>query len=130
MTLPERIAGADGARDSVAPTSGTSAIQDWSVGYVHRHPLAALATVGDQFVLAVRTIQYLFTDLVTGRFQWQEFVRQGAFMAGTAVLPTVLVALPIGVTLSISSRCWPARWAPPHWPGPPAGSRSSGRRPH
>ena len=66
-----------------------------------RHPLASLATVGDQFVLGLRTVQYLFVDLVTGQFQWQEFVRQGAFMAGTAVLPTVLVALPIGVTLSI-----------------------------
>ena len=80
---------------------GLEAIQDWGAGYVRRHPLASLTTVGDQFVLGVRTIQYLFIDLFTGRFQWQEFVRQGAFMAGTAVLPTVLVALPIGVTLSI-----------------------------
>ncbi|WP_373693382.1 MlaE family ABC transporter permease [[Mycobacterium] burgundiense] len=60
-----------------------------------------MATVGDQFVLGVRTLQYLVTDLLTGRFKWQEFIRQGAFMAGTAVVPTVLVALPIGVTLSI-----------------------------
>lgn len=80
---------------------GLEAIQNWSAGYVRRHPLASLATVGDQFVLAVRTVQYLVIDLFTGRFQWQEFIRQGAFMAGTAVLPTVLVALPIGVTLSI-----------------------------
>ncbi|WP_420094064.1 MlaE family ABC transporter permease [Mycolicibacterium tusciae] len=76
-------------------------MQNWSAGYVRRHPLASLTTVGDQFVLAVRTVQYLVVDLFTGRFQWQEFIRQGAFMAGTAVLPTVLVALPIGVTLSI-----------------------------
>jgi phospholipid/cholesterol/gamma-HCH transport system permease protein len=81
--------------------SGVNAIEDWTVGYVRRHPLASLATVGEQFVLGLRTIQYLFVDLLTGRFQWQEFFRQGAFMAGTAVLPTVLVALPIGVTLSI-----------------------------
>jgi phospholipid/cholesterol/gamma-HCH transport system permease protein len=80
---------------------GVSAIQDWSVGYVKRHPLASLTTVGEQFVLGVRTVQYFFVDLVTGRFQWQEFVRQGAFMAGTAVLPTILVSLPISVTLSI-----------------------------
>ena len=76
-------------------------ITDWAGGYVSRHPLASLTTVGDQFVLGVRTIQYLIIDLLTGRFQWQEFIRQGAFMAGTVVLPTVLVALPIGVTLSI-----------------------------
>ncbi|WP_194163516.1 ABC transporter permease [Mycolicibacterium sp. P1-5] len=80
---------------------GVQAIENWTVGYVKRHPLASLATVGDQFVLGVRTLQYLFLDLVTGRFPLQEFVRQGAFMAGTAVVPTVLVALPVGVTLSI-----------------------------
>ena len=63
--------------------------------------MASLQTVGEQFVLGVRTIQYFFFDLVTGRFQWQEFVRQGAFMAGTAVLPTILVSLPMSVTLSV-----------------------------
>ncbi|HLR99240.1 MAG TPA: ABC transporter permease, partial [Mycolicibacillus parakoreensis] len=80
---------------------GVGAIEDWSAGYVRRHPVASLKTVGEQYVLGVRTIQYFFIDLFTGKFQWGEFVRQGAFMAGTAVLPTVLVALPIGVTLSI-----------------------------
>ncbi|GBG37582.1 MlaE family ABC transporter permease [Mycobacterium montefiorense] len=84
-----------------AQQDGVVAIGDWSVGYIKRHPLASLTTVGEQFVLGVRTIQYFFFDLVTGRFQWQEFVRQGAFMAGTAVLPTILVSLPISVTLSI-----------------------------
>ncbi|MGV0635693.1 ABC transporter permease [Mycolicibacillus trivialis] len=89
--------------DETAQTrpEGTAAIEDWASGYVRRHPLASLTTVGQQCVLAVRTVQYFFIDLFTNRFQWGEFVRQGAFMAGTAVLPTILVALPIGVTLSI-----------------------------
>ncbi|MBI3228561.1 MAG: ABC transporter permease [Mycolicibacterium cosmeticum] len=80
---------------------GLAAIEGWAGGYLRRHPLASIATVGDQFVVGVRTLQYLFADLFTGRFPWGEFVRQGAFMAGTSVVPTVLVALPIGVTLSI-----------------------------
>ncbi|MGV0695765.1 MULTISPECIES: MlaE family ABC transporter permease [Mycobacterium avium complex (MAC)] len=80
---------------------GLVAIRNWSVGYIERHPLASLSTVGRQFVLGIRTLEYFFVDLVTGQFQWQEFVRQGAFMAGTAVLPTILVSLPISVTLSI-----------------------------
>jgi phospholipid/cholesterol/gamma-HCH transport system permease protein len=80
---------------------GVQVIENWTVGYVKRHPLASLATVGEQFVLGVRTLQYFFADLVTGRFPVREFVRQGAFMAGTAVVPTVLVALPVGVTLSV-----------------------------
>ncbi|MEB3064256.1 MlaE family ABC transporter permease [[Mycobacterium] zoologicum] len=81
---------------------GLAAIEDWTTGYTKRHPLASLTTVGEQCVLAVRTVQYFFADLFGGRFQWGEFVRQSAFMANTAVLPTILVALlPIGVTLSI-----------------------------
>jgi phospholipid/cholesterol/gamma-HCH transport system permease protein len=51
--------------------------------------------------MALRTIQTLFTDIFTGKFQFAEFVRQAAFMAGTSVAPTIMVALPIGVTLSV-----------------------------
>jgi phospholipid/cholesterol/gamma-HCH transport system permease protein len=92
----------DDAHDQIdGPLDGIAAIQNWSVGYVKRHPLASLTTVGEQFVLGIRTVQYFFVDLLTGRFQWEEFVRQGAFMAGTAVLPTVLVSLPISVTMSV-----------------------------
>ena len=88
-------------RDGDGAGAATGVIVDWSVGYTRRHPLAALTTLGAQTVLAVRTVQRFLVDLLTGRFQWIEFLRQATFMAGTAVLPTVLVALPIGVTLSI-----------------------------
>ncbi|MFM8598583.1 MAG: MlaE family ABC transporter permease [Mycobacterium sp.] len=80
---------------------GIAAIDDWVAGYVRRHPRAAITTLGDQAVLAVRTVQTLFVDLFTRQFQWQEFIRQAAFMAGTSVVPTIFVALPIGVTLSV-----------------------------
>ncbi|OBG47667.1 ABC transporter [Mycolicibacterium fortuitum] len=80
---------------------GLAAIEDWTTGYIRRHPLASIATVGHQFIIGVRTVRFLFADLFTGRFPWGEFIRQAAFMAGTSVVPTVLVALPIGVTLSI-----------------------------
>lgn len=96
MTTQDERASAD-----QVPLDGVAAIGDWTAGYVNRHPLASLTTVGEQCILAVRTVQYFFVDLFSGRFQWGEFVRQSAFMANTAVLPTVLVALPIGVTLSI-----------------------------
>ncbi|WP_024447588.1 MlaE family ABC transporter permease [Mycolicibacterium iranicum] len=85
----------------VSGGQGVQVAQDWAQGYVRRHPLASLTTVGDQFVLGLQTLKFFVIDLVTGRFQWRESIQQGAFMAGTAVLPTVLVALPIGVTLSI-----------------------------
>jgi phospholipid/cholesterol/gamma-HCH transport system permease protein len=80
---------------------GVGEIDDWVAGYVKRHPSAAIATGGNQAIMAIRTIQTLFKDLVTGKFQWKEFVRQAAFMAGTSVAPTIMVALPIGVTLSV-----------------------------
>ncbi|MGW4365835.1 MlaE family ABC transporter permease [Nocardia takedensis] len=73
----------------------------WLRGYLDRHPGVALETVGGQFVLGVRTVQYLLADLVTGRLAFRESVHQAAFMASAAVLPTIFVALPIGVTLSI-----------------------------
>ncbi|WP_026342952.1 ABC transporter permease [Nocardia sp. BMG111209] len=69
--------------------------------YLRRHPVAAFETVGGQFVLGVRSTRYLALDLIRGRFPVEEFVRQAAFMASAAMLPTIFVALPIGVTLSI-----------------------------
>ena len=80
---------------------GVREIDDWVAGYVKRHPSAAIATGGNQAIMAIRTIQTLFVDLFTGKFQWREFIRQAAFMAGTSAAPTIMVALPIGVTLSV-----------------------------
>ena len=96
MTTTEDAAPAPKAR-----SEGVRAIENWTLGYIDRHPVESIKTVGDQFIVGIRTLQYLFIDLFTGKFQWQEFIRQSAFMAGTSVLPTILVALPIGVTLSV-----------------------------
>ncbi|EIV07551.1 yrbE family protein, YrbE5A [Mycobacteroides abscessus 4S-0206] len=60
-----------------------------------------METAGSQIVLGVRAMQYMFSDIVHRAFPWREFIHQGAFMAGSAVVPTLLVAIPIGVTLSI-----------------------------
>ncbi|WP_061504120.1 MlaE family ABC transporter permease [Mycobacterium avium] len=76
-------------------------IRAWGTRSVRSHPLQSLETVGGQTMLGVRTLQYFFVDLFTGRFQFAEFVRQAAFMAGTSVVPTLLVTIPVGVTLSI-----------------------------
>src|SRR5690606_19812678 len=46
-------------------------------------------------------LQYLVIDILKWRFPFEEFVRQAAFMASTAMLPTMCVAIPIGVTLQI-----------------------------
>lgn len=81
--------------------SAVGEVKDWGHRYVANHPIMSLDTLGGQVVLAVRTVQCLFTDFVTGRFQFREFVQQAAFMAATAFVPTIFVTIPIGVTLAI-----------------------------
>ncbi|MFA4081376.1 MlaE family ABC transporter permease [Mycobacteroides salmoniphilum] len=81
--------------------SALGEVAGWGRQYLWSHPLMSLQTVGGQVVLGVRTVQYFFFDLFTGRFVVSEFVRQAAFMAGTAFVPTLLMTIPIGVTLSI-----------------------------
>ena len=71
------------SRETGRTHDGIREIDDWVAGYVKRHPSAAIATGGNQAILALRTIQTLFIDLFTGQFQWREFIRQAAFMAGT-----------------------------------------------
>lgn len=90
-----------GASESPPPARPSRQIAQWGRGYLKRHPITALETVGGQFVLGIRAMQFFVIDVVTGRFKFREFVEQAAFMASSAALPTVFVSLPIGVTLSI-----------------------------
>ena len=78
-----------------------SQVQEWGRGYIRRHPVASLSTVGAQFVIGVRAVQYLVIDSIRGQFAFKEFVGQAAFMIKTSYLPTLAVALPISATLSI-----------------------------
>jgi phospholipid/cholesterol/gamma-HCH transport system permease protein len=92
------------SQEDQRPLSERSALREiggWGRRYVQSHPLLSLHTVGGQVVLGIRTVQYLFVDLFARRFPVGEFVRQAAFMAGTAVVPTLLVTIPVGVTLAI-----------------------------
>ena len=93
MEIPDRSFG--------QKRSASSEITSWMHGYTRRHPVAALETVGGQCVLGLRAIQYLVIDIATFRFPVAEFVRQTAFMASASAVPTLFVAIPIGVTLSI-----------------------------
>ncbi|WP_081465485.1 MULTISPECIES: MlaE family ABC transporter permease [Mycobacteriaceae] len=95
MTASSEREDAIGARSSLAEVGA------WAQSYTRSHLLRSLGTVGGQTTLGLRTVQYLFTDLFTGRFPIAEFIKQAAFMAGTALLPTLLVTIPVGVTLSI-----------------------------
>lgn len=75
---------------------------------VGRVPVTVLVRVHESFstggrilVMSLASLKYLFTDLVRGRFQWKEFIAQAWFIVGVSVVPTMLVAVPFGVILSI-----------------------------
>jgi phospholipid/cholesterol/gamma-HCH transport system permease protein len=87
--------------EPVISRSALGTIRDWGRRYLKTHPLQSLDTLGSQVQLGARTVQYLIGDLLTLKFRWREFIAQAAFMAGTSFLPTVLVTIPIGVTLAI-----------------------------
>lgn len=73
------------------------AVRSWYDGHV----VASFDTFGRQLGMFVEVFRTLFVDLFKRRFPFGEFVRQCAFMASTSVFPTLLVAIPIGVIVSI-----------------------------
>lgn len=61
----------------------------------------ALATFGDVLVLTADAVQHMVADLFRNRFPWREFLNQCWFIVTVSVVPTVLVAIPFGVIISI-----------------------------
>lgn len=58
-------------------------------------------TSGKLVVLAVEATKFAVTDIVRGRFSWSEFLLQAWFMTRVSLLPTILVAIPFGVIISV-----------------------------
>lgn len=65
------------------------------------HITQSFETFGRQLAMFLEVFQVLVVDIVKRRFPFREFIRQCAFMASTSVFPTLLVAIPIGVIVSI-----------------------------
>lgn len=49
----------------------------------------------------IEVVKSMFVDIWKRQFPFGEFIRQCAFMSTTAVIPTLLVAIPIGALVSI-----------------------------
>ncbi len=64
---------------------------------VSRRVHESFVTAGRMLVMSLDAVRYL----VTGRFPWKEFVSQAWFVVSVAVVPTLLVAVPFGVIISI-----------------------------
>lgn len=89
------------AEASTAPVPPLVGITRWARAYVRDHPVRSLETFGRQMLMGIEALVWLVSDAVKRRFAWGEFVRQCTFMAQTSVVPTVVVAVPFGVIVSI-----------------------------
>ncbi len=72
-----------------------------ATGLWRRHPQQSLETLGRQVGLGREAFAQLFLAVAQRRFPFQEFIRQCAFMANVSAAPTVFVAIPIAVVVSI-----------------------------
>jgi phospholipid/cholesterol/gamma-HCH transport system permease protein len=61
----------------------------------------SFVTAGRVLEMSTTSLKYLFVDLFTGKFQWKEFIGQAWFVVGVSVIPTLLVAIPFGVIISV-----------------------------
>jgi phospholipid/cholesterol/gamma-HCH transport system permease protein len=61
----------------------------------------SFVTAGRILVMSASSMRYLVTGMVRGEFQYKEFITQAWFVVGVAVVPTLLVAVPFGVIISI-----------------------------
>ncbi|MFB8007078.1 MlaE family ABC transporter permease [Nocardia sp. NPDC056000] len=85
-----------GAQHSARMRVLTSGLDYW-----RDHPRRSVETAGRQVLMTGRATAELFGSLVRRRFPVQEFIRQCAFMASVSATPTLLVAIPIAVVVSI-----------------------------
>ncbi|KRF17284.1 ABC transporter [Nocardioides sp. Soil797] len=60
-----------------------------------------IETAGAMIVLAIEAVVSAVTDMVKRKFSWSEFLLQAWFMSRVSVLPTILVAIPFGIIVSI-----------------------------
>ncbi|ACY22196.1 protein of unknown function DUF140 [Gordonia bronchialis DSM 43247] len=83
--------------DEKVGTRRPGAVRSW----FRDHVMASFDTFGRQMGMFVEVFKVLFVDIFKRRFPFGEFIRQCAFMSSTSVFPTLLVAIPIGVIVSI-----------------------------
>lgn len=58
-------------------------------------------TAGAMIVLGIEAMLIAARDIIARKFSWEEFLLQAWFMSRVSVLPTILVAIPFGVIVSI-----------------------------
>ena len=71
------------------------------VGNLTGRARQGVVTTGRLVMLAVEATTVAATDIVRRRFSWSEFLLQAWFMTRVSLLPTILVAIPFGVIISV-----------------------------
>ncbi|GGL36899.1 MlaE family ABC transporter permease [Nocardia jinanensis] len=70
-------------------------------GLWQRHPQRSLETLGRQVTLGREAMVETVKSVVARRFPFAEFAKQCGFMANVSAAPTIFVAMPIAVVVSI-----------------------------
>lgn len=70
-------------------------------GLWQRHPQRSLETLGRQVTLGREAVVETGKAVLARRFPFEEFAKQCAFMANVSAAPTIFVAMPIAVVVSI-----------------------------
>ncbi|MEV6558219.1 ABC transporter permease [Nocardia sp. NPDC051756] len=63
--------------------------------------LSSLRTFGRVVAMAIESIVGVVADVVAGRFQWHEMLRQAWYLVTVTAIPAVLMAVPFGVVVSV-----------------------------
>jgi phospholipid/cholesterol/gamma-HCH transport system permease protein len=71
------------------------------VGNLAGRARQGVVTSGELVVLGYESVRFAATDIVARRFSWTEFLLQAWFMTRVSLLPTILVAIPFGVIISV-----------------------------
>lgn len=71
------------------------------VGTVLGRIYDGIVTAGKIFVMAVDVVVFLVRDILRGQFQFRETISQAWFIVRVSVAPTLLVAVPFGVIISV-----------------------------
>jgi phospholipid/cholesterol/gamma-HCH transport system permease protein len=82
-----------------ARTVGSAALRP--VTAARQRARDSVVTLGRVVLMTGSALRHLAVDVARGRFHWKEFVAQAWFVVGVAVVPTLLVAIPFGVIISI-----------------------------
>ncbi|MGI5222897.1 MlaE family ABC transporter permease [Nocardia sp. CA-290969] len=70
-------------------------------GLWQRHPQRSLETLGRQVTLGREAVVETVKSIAARRFPFAEFAKQCGFMANVSAAPTIFVAMPIAVVVSI-----------------------------